>query len=508
MCTERIMASDAETMDCALSDSLSVKECADAATSVARRAARSEEYRTHPIPEELLAELPVSWEGGVRLLAQTRDVLLRNYPNLEDVDAVLRHAWAAAYQADAFRAGDHDSILLPLPLPRRDDPLAPVELAVKVARNQGEGGSEGALSLYAPFVRYRGERPASRSSAGAPGEPDGAGSSGEGTGVGEKGDVALPVRAPLETCPSHRALLTYAYVPSMELMTQECADMASAEDWGAGLAPWSRSAMESYICVTFARAQEQGRVVVSESGSFSALNTGLKTPFGTDLFLCFEAQSSAYRRHWRLLGPAEAGSGHLGKELVHHFGANFPQPPTYGDGGAISWKIPVFVDYRHIIMKRLSRLPLAFLYRALSSDAVAFRMVCEAADASSRDERDRRFERLQGHVASTPSLVTSIRRKLDEAVEVSLGRVRDDDGLVAGAYNPAKGECFLLPAWLAGAEHPDVAMVASLDKGAAQVHTVIGLDAARASARVVMKTLPWWLRVNPMTRAAHLRNAA
>ncbi len=508
MCTERMMASDAEMMDCALSDSLSVKECAAAATSVARRAARSEEYRTHPIPEGLLAELPVSWEGGVRLLAQTRDVLLRNYPNLEDVDAVLRHAWAAAYQADAFRVGDHDSILLPLPLPRRDDPRAPVELAVKVARNQGEGGSEGTLSLYAPFVRYRGERPASRPSSGATGEPDGAGASEEGAGVGEEGDVALPARAPLETCPSHRALLAYAYVPSMEQMAQECADMAAAEDWGAGTAPWSRPAMENYICVTFARAQEQGCVVVSESGSFSALNTGLKTRFGTDLFLCFEAQPSAYRRRWRLLGPAEAGSGRLGKELVHHFGANLPQPPTYGDAGAISWKVPVFVDYRHIIMKRLSRLPLAFLYRSLSGDATAFRMACEAADASGRDERDRRFERLQRHVASDPALVASVRRKLDEAVEVSLGRARDDGGLVAGAYNPAKGECFLLPAWLAGGERPDAAMVASLDKGAAQVHTVIGLDAARANARVVMKTLPWWLRVDPMARAAHLRSAA
>ena len=234
----------------------------------------------------------------------------------------------------------------------------------------------------------------------------------------------------------------------------------------------------------------------------------LKTPFGTDLFLCFEAQFPAYRRRWRLLGPAEAGSGRLGKELVHHFGANLPQPPTYGGGGAASWEIPVFVDYRHIIMKRLPRLPLAFLYRALSGDAAAFRMACEAADAPSRDERDRRFERLWGRVAADPALVASMRRRLGEAVEASLGRVRYDGGLVAGAYNPAKGECFLLPAWLAGGERPDVAMVATLDKGVAQVHTVIGLDAARANARVVMTVLPWWLRLDPRARAAHLRKAA
>lgn len=506
MCTEQKMASDVEMTGCALSDSLSGKECAAVAARVARRAARSEEYRAHPIPEELLAELPVSWDGGVRLLAQTRDVLLRNYPHVEDVDAVLRHAWAAAYEADAFRTGDHDSILLPLPLPRRDDPLAPAELAVKVAWEQGAGGSGGTLSLYAPFVRYRGERPAARSLAEAAGGREDVDASDE--GAGEKGDVVLPTHAPLEVCPSHRALLGYAYVPSMDQMARECAELAAAEDWGAGPTPWSRSAMENYLCVSFARAQKQGRVAVSESGSFSAFNTGLKTPFGTDLFLCFEPQPSAYRRSWRLLGPAEAGSGRLGKRLVHHFGAELPQPPTYGDVSTIPEGAPVFVDYRHIICERLSRLPLAFLYRALSGDAAAFRAACEAADASSRDERERRFARLQARVASDPALVAAVRRRLDEVVEASLRRVRGDAGLVAGAYNPAKGACVLLPAWLTGRERPDLALVACLDKGAVQVHTVIDLGVARRSARVVTATLPQWLRIDPLARAAHLRDAA
>lgn len=518
MCDERMTLTGEEWVECALRDDLSIEEGAVAAANVARRAVQSDEYRAHPIPDGLFAQLPAAWDDGVRILPQAKDVLYRNYPYVEDMDELVRQAWSAAYDLGAFRTGSHDSIMFPLPLPLCDDQRFPVELAVKVSHPQ-EGISVGSVpSFYVPFVKYRREREttlvsvvsasvaATRAAAShVPFEPvastaetsPSASSPDAGLCNKEEGETARPTSGHFEPCHSHRALLDYAYIPSMDEMARECAELAAAEDWGAGLVPWSVPCMRNYLFVSFARAQEQGRVVVCEDGSFSAFNTGLETPFGTELFLCFEPQSSLYHRAWRLLGAAEPGSGWLGKALVRHFGASLPEVPTYSNMGALSDETPVFVDYRHIIGERLSRLPLVLLYRATGSDAAAFRMVCGAADTPWEDERRRLFGELEGRVASNPGLAASIRRCLSVAIEDSLARTRGNVELMASSYNPAKGESILLPAWLTGGENPDAALVASYVKGAVQVHTVIGLDIARMNARVAMRELPQWLRIAP-----------
>ena len=248
--------------------------------------------------------------------------------------------------------------------------------------------------------------------------------------------------------------------------------------------------LESYLRYTFYRLWVEKKVLVR--GQFSAFNTGLVDRRYEPIFAIF-SKTDRTSRPWRLLGFCIAGEDNLGKQLVWHFNP-LPEPPHYFQNiNYMFYNIsapPPSVDWEHVIIENLERLPSAFL-----EDNCPKNFEMKDTKQMSPDLSRQFYYALARAVKDDLRTYRMVKSRLDAAVELALKRVRWNYKTAIPVYFPTNNRMnMLLPLALVSDEVIDIALVVErTDSGNYLGHTILPLDWAYNNARLVCRPNSEWL---------------
>lgn len=304
-----------------------------------------------------------------------------------------------------------------------------------------------------------------------------------------------------------RELERFAWLGPWNDFLSQLAAMALPESWDfeaaderpAGQRPFT--ILKSFICTTFYRLKLEDKVLVNEAGTFAAFNTGLFDRRYDDIYACFEPSnqgSSDSRAPWRFVGLCTRGVRTLGKRLVSTFNP-CPEPASYfasKDDLLYDLDRELVVDYDHIIIDNIARLPIACLREELGENAEMAALLDEAeAPGTTPEHRQGLLGQVGRALQDNPRLFRRLRRQLTDAVDIAQRRIRWNYKTAIPSYYPrANTMSLLLPLCLVEDDVADVALVVQLmPSGVYQGQTILTMRQAYMNARLICRPDSDWL---------------
>jgi hypothetical protein len=227
---------------------------------------------------------------------------------------------------------------------------------------------------------------------------------------------------------------------------------------------------------------------------FAAFNTGLVDRRFDDIYLCFEPQIGQSK--WRFSGFAASGNRTLKKLVIRHFNP-LPQTAQYFDSLEDLLFDPereLIVDYEHVLIDNVDRLPIEFLAEELRGSEEAAGIVAAIAAAGDYG-REALWEQLSDVVETDSRIYRALRNRLEDAVDLAKRRVRWNFKTAIPSYYP-RGDSMslLLPLCLIDELKADAALVVQLqDSGNYQGETILTKEQAYMNARLICRPDSDWL---------------
>lgn len=255
--------------------------------------------------------------------------------------------------------------------------------------------------------------------------------------------------------------------------------------------PWEdneklNSLLDNYLCYTYARIKEEGKIALSENELCGCWNTGL-VDFRYLPIFCYMTKRSATER-WVFKGFCIDGEN-LGKVMAQNI-SNPPNRAQYFSGGNILFEPDITkltVDSDHIITEHPSRLPEEWVRRALNSSI-------ERLDNETTPQYDKR---IGGMISSDEGAFNLLQTLLKQAIEISLMRCEWNYKTAIPYYDPnSKNIGWFLPLCIRSKDGltPFAALVVTKQSsGRYQGQTIYKLSWAYRCARLVCRPDSDWL---------------
>ena len=430
-------------------------EINDEVLTFAQAVAETDAYALGEFPEDVRADLPTSFAEEVFIPSSSRSrvgYFMQGYDAVEDL---LEISWQAALQANALRYYE-EKVVFPIDA-MRGDGETPLEVSIRKGDPQRSGG----LSWYVSYV-----------------------------------NTYLRTRTISTDVPS-KAIERFAWMGPWDVFLEELASIALPETWSFSRTPGRAERYEilkSYICHTFYRLQSENKICISDDGMFAAFNTGLVDRRFDDIYLCFEPQIGQSK--WRFSGFAASGNRALKKLVIRHFNP-LPQTAQYVDSLEDLLFNPereLLVDYEHVLIDNVDRLPIEFLAEELRGSQEAADIVQSIAEAADYD-RDALWERLSDVVETDTRIYRALRNRLEDAIDLAKRRVRWNFKTAIPSYYPrGNSMSLLLPLCLIDELQADAALVVQLqDSGNYQGETILTKEQAYMNARLICRPDSDWL---------------
>lgn len=429
----------------------------------ARRIAATPEYRNAPVPHGIMDELRRDLSSFTYLPTSTLDILRANIPHGLDVYRLLNDDWAQAFDAGALRYYE-GKVVFPLHVPRSDG-ATPIEISIRHVSFENAEEKPWYLCYFNTYVR--------------------------------------PARPAQPLIPS-RELEKFAWLGSWEQFLSDLASLALPESWDfeapspdddPSSAGRRLAILKSYICTTFYRLKLEDKICVDEEAALAAFNTGLVTRCYDDIYACFEPNDVA-AQPWKFAGFCTSGSRGFGKKLVSLFNP-LPEPASYFERKEdllFDLERDLVVDYTHVLVDNVGRLPLDFLEDEMRGNDGAVELLSEARDGDAAT-RTRCFRELGAIVEDDTRLFRRLRRCVNDAVDVARKRVRWNYKTAIPCYHPRSNSVnLLLPLCLTCDETADAALVVQLmPSGNYQGQTILTMRQAYMDARLICRPDSDWL---------------
>lgn len=302
-----------------------------------------------------------------------------------------------------------------------------------------------------------------------------------------------------------RELEAWAYMGYWPETLRALADLALPEKWSfGGGAEDSRPILRSYLCNTFFRLKMEEKILYSADGKWAAWNTGLVSGSYDEIFAVFGHNASRLSE-WALGGFCIAGGRGLGKTLVANF-SPLPSRASYFEhlqDLLYDVALPYYVDYRHIIVDNIRRLPVDFLRtQCYDQPTCAGSLAALAENASARNPA---WEALKETVEDTQMLYNRLRNRVQEAVELAIKRVSWNYKTAIPMFYPRfRSMSLMLPLCLGNDASIDAALVMDRTRaGNYQGQTILTLDQAYLDARLICRPDSEWLNPDVIDQAAY-----
>ena len=303
-------------------------------------------------------------------------------------------------------------------------------------------------------------------------------------------------------------LTDWAYLKHLDTTKKRLADFALRENWSYQKDNSRFSILWSYLRYTFARLQQEAKICENRSMGVAAFHTGLVDNRYEPIYALFEANpDKTATQPWRLVDFCIAGEEAAGKRLVRSFNPLPQQAEYFKNKYDMLYDIDAAepsIDYRHIILENMERLPLGFLVDNVIQNEELQRLLAydEATieQIGRKDYYDRMAQLLEGDLRS----YRSVMGRFKEAVGLALKKVRWNYKTAIPMYYPTRNQmALLLPLALQADEQIDVAIVVERSEvGNYLGHTILTLEYAYNNARLVCRPESSWL--DPDTIASSL----
>lgn len=294
------------------------------------------------------------------------------------------------------------------------------------------------------------------------------------------------------------ALLCFAWIPELDGKLAKLANMAMPENWNLpqeGPHTHKNELLLNYLKATFARLWAQKRVCINNGDNpIAAFHTGLLTTRREWIYAVCVRNTGNGQQQWQLQDFVVAGRQGLGKALVNVFNP-LPQKADYFTDPSLlvfDPSKPLYVDYEHIIIDNLRRLPIQMFHELIHDDETLeyVRRIEQnpAADNWAYDSLARCLEQDPVMYMRAQSLVSA-------AIEKTIRFVQWDYRLAMLAYY-AEGDAvsLLLPLNICSELAPDAVLcVERTASGAYQGHTILTRPMAYRSARTIAHLGVDWL---------------
>ncbi len=288
--------------------------------------------------------------------------------------------------------------------------------------------------------------------------------------------------------PRANNLLLWAHI-QLPAKIKELAELALPEFWGPRYCY-----LVNYLKYTFAKLMCEKKIMYSSDGEFAAMNTGLVNRLYLPIYALFKKNTLDYvDQEWFLVKFTVEGSGFAGKTLSRLFDP-LPQCARYireVSDVVFDTNKRLSVDYEHIIVDRVDRLPVTMIEENCPAGFDILRL-----DASSVAERENAYADLKEAIIADQKCFRQLRKRLDEAIDLALSKTQWNYKTALPCYYPPEDKVtFLLPLSLVDEERVDNALVVSKssETGNYQAETILSLSMAYMDARLIARPDSYWL---------------
>ena len=276
--------------------------------------------------------------------------------------------------------------------------------------------------------------------------------------------------------PRNEHILSFAHIPHEA--EDHLKSLVLKESWGY-FDDTQESALMKYLKYTYLKVSRENQVLKQDE--YACFDTGLVDKLYRNVYMVFTKNRNQGKQPYYYSGFCVAGAKGLGKKIVELFNP-LPRPAHYFDNPSDLLYYPVkepSVDWEHIVVDNVDRLPKEFLSEELN------------IDIDKLPEKDK----LQENIESNHSTLRRITSRLKEALETALKRTRWNYKTAIPMYYPAKDKLtLLLPLSLLSEEKVDVALVVErMDNGNFLGHTILSLRDAYSNARLIARPDSDWL---------------
>jgi len=289
-------------------------------------------------------------------------------------------------------------------------------------------------------------------------------------------------------------LLSWAWMGDFPKVVGDLADFALKERWYyKTMDPaFPNPILIKYLNYTFFRlSKESGKILATDK--YAAFNTGLVNKLYEPIYALFEKNRRQAVQNWYFMGFCNPGVDRLGKILSSNFNPLPQRAHFFADPSELIYNIEApepQLDWNHIILDNVSRLPIEFLEENKPSGF-------ELRNTTLMDtvERADYFERLSRTIERDSKTFRAIKSRFSESLTIALKRVQWNFKTAIPMYYPASNKLsLLLPLSLMDDDVIDLALVTEkTPSGSYLGHTILPLDWAYSNARLITRPDSDWL---------------
>jgi hypothetical protein len=289
-------------------------------------------------------------------------------------------------------------------------------------------------------------------------------------------------------------ILDWAYMGDFRKAVNDLKNLALKERWYYKTLNPSHPfpILSKYLTYTFYRlSKEPGKIKISDS--FAAFNTGLVNNLYEPIYALFEKNRAIDRQEWYFQEFCISGVGRSGKIIASNFNplperAHFFQNPSdlIYDSKAPEPQL----NWNHIILDNVSRLPIEFLEENKPSGFL-FRDTTTMTTLQKAEY----FTQLSSAIENDSKKFRTIKNRFADSLSLALKRVEWNFKTAIPMYYPHNNNLsLLLPLSLIDDEIIDLALVTEKTKSGSYLgHTILPLGWAYSNARLVTRPDSDWL---------------
>lgn len=313
----------------------------------------------------------------------------------------------------------------------------------------------------------------------------------------------------------NQALMNWAFMGYIPDTMKKLNGMALEENWGKiinekGEEVYPKNEkgedyypiLMNYLTYTFYKLLKDDKIFYSKSGEYAVFNTGLVDDRYKQIYALFKENKNPNRSaKWYYVDFCIEGEERAGKTLVNEFD---PMPPVAHYFNKVTdllydtSKGKPKLDIQHIIIENVDRLPFEFIKENAPQNFDVLNPNC-----MSGEEKQLYFDKLRQAIENDSSSYRKMTNRLEEALSISIERVKWNYKSAIPMYYPVKDEmCLFLPLCLVKDNKVDVALVVEKQPKTGRYLgvTIYELNWAYKCARLVCRPDSDWLTVSTSQR--------
>ena len=292
-------------------------------------------------------------------------------------------------------------------------------------------------------------------------------------------------------------LMEWAYMGDFKKVILDLKNMALKERWyykrqdPANPYP----ILTNYLKYTFIRLLKEGNKILT-CDQYASFNTGLVNELYEPIYALFVKNDRQASPKWQFKNFCIAGQGRDGKILSSNF-KHLPERAHYFNNPSDliydSKAEPPQLDWEHIILKNVERLPTDFIQENKPADFLL--------QDTSRMEQAAKIEyysALAQAIKCDKRTYRAIKNRFEESLNLALKRVEWNFRTSIPIYYPTRNSIsLLLPLSLMNESQIDLALVVEKTQSGNYLgHTILPLDWAYSNARLIARLDSNWLIVD------------